>query len=57
MLSKRGAITKAAARSGRWSARRNMLRRELAARQLAGLAFPYNQVYKFGAVLVSLTDS
>jgi len=57
MLSKRGAIAKAAARSGRWSALRDKLRRERAARQLAGLAFPYNQVYKFCATLVSHTDS
>jgi len=56
MLSKRGAIAKAAARSGGWSALRDKLRRERAARQLAGLAFPYNEVYKFCATLVSHTD-
>jgi len=57
MLSKRGAISKAAARSGGWSALRDKLRRELAARQLAGLAFPYNQVDKFRATRDSHTDS
>jgi len=53
MLSRRGAIAKAAAKSGGWSALRSVLRRERASRQRAGAVFLYNDVYKFCAALVS----
>jgi len=56
MLSKRGAIAKAAAKLGGWSALRSVLRRERASRQRAGAVFLCNAVYKFCAALVSQSD-
>jgi len=57
MLSKRGAIAKAAARYGGWSALRVVLLRERAARESSGASFPYNEVHKFCAALASSSDS
>jgi len=56
MLSKRGAIAKAAVKSGGWSALRSMLHRERSSRQRAGAVSLYNEVYKFCAALVSQSD-
>jgi len=56
MLSKRGAIAKAAAKSGAWSALRSVLRRERAFCQRAGAVFLYNDVCKFCAALLSQSN-
>ena len=56
MLSKRGAIAKAATNSGGWSALRSVLVRERDFRKRTGTAFPCNEVYKFCATLVSKAD-